>query len=222
MDIQAQPSFIPKKPLSGPSVHSGSAAFGMFFLLIAVLLFIASVFAAGGSFVYTKYLRSAITSKSDALAKAEEAFDPTTIQDLQRLDARINNASALMQKHVTTVAIFNLLSQQTLESVQLTGFTYSFQANGVAQVSLAGVASNFATVALQSDQYGASEMLDGVVFSSVVVGSAGTISFNVNADLKPDLVSYAKNLSNPAIPAAPASEPASTVPATPTPVLPTP
>jgi len=221
MDTSAQPSFIPKKPLSGPSVRSGSAAFGMFFLLIAILLFLASVFAAGGSFVYTKYLQGAITSKSDALAKAEEAFDPSTIQDLQRLDARINNASALLQKHVTTVSIFNLLSQQTLESVQLTGFTYSLQANGVAQISLAGVASNFATVALQSDQYGASEMLDGVVFSSVVVGAAGTISFNVNADLVPNLVSYAKNLGNPLVPTAPAPVPAPTTP-TPNPVLPTP
>lgn len=209
MDNPLQPSFIPKKPLGGPSVRSGGAAFGMFFVLVATLIFVASIFAAGGAFVFKGFLQSSIASKADTLQKAEAAFDPSTIQDLVRLDSRINNAESLLQKHVTALSIFNFFSQQTLQNVQFTGFTYELQENGVAQVSLTGVADGFATVALQSDQLGASKTLKNVVFSSIVVNATGRVGFNVKADLDPSLLSYAKNL-NAAPTSAPSPMPAGT------------
>ncbi len=200
MDNPLQPSFIPKKPLSGPSVRSSGAAFGMFFVLVATLIFVASLFAAGGAFVFKGFLHSSIASKSDTLQKAEAAFDPSTIQDLVRLDARINNAESLLQKHITALSIFNFFAQQTLQNVQFTGFTYELQENGSAQVSLTGISDGFATVALQSDQFGASKVLKNVVFSNIVVNATGRIGFNVKADLDPSLLSYAKNLTAAPVP----------------------
>src|SRR4051812_35816651 len=118
MDTQVQPSFIPKKPLTGPTSRRGSAAMGTFMFLIALLIFIASLVSAGGAFAYQGFLKTSITQKSDTLQKAEAAFDPATIKDLVRLDSRINNSEALLQKHISSLAIFNFLSQQTLENVQ--------------------------------------------------------------------------------------------------------
>lgn len=195
MDNPLQPTFIPKKPLSGTTARSsGGGVFGVFLVLIAALIFVASLLAAGGAFVYKGFLNSSIKNKSETLQKAEAAFDPSTIQDLVRLDMRINNAVTLLQKHITVLSIFKFYAQQTLNNVQFTGFTYELQETGAAQVSLTGIADGFSTVALQSDQFNASKMLKNVVFSNILVNSAGRIGFNVKADLDPSLLSYATNL----------------------------
>ncbi len=194
MDTQVQPSFIPKKPLTGSNMHASGAAFGMFFVLVSILFFIASLCAAGGAFVFKNILQSSIVTKSDTLQKAEAAFDPSTIQDLVRLDSRINNTEALLQKHSTVISVFNFLAQQTLQNVQFTSFSYDLQNTGAASISLNGVADGFATVALQSDQLGASKLLKNVVFSGIVVNGAGQVTFSVRADVDPSLLSYAKNL----------------------------
>ncbi len=185
-----QSSFIPKKPLTGAIARNGSAAFGNFFLFIAILLFIASLVAAGGVFAYQSFLNTAISSKSDSLTKAEAAFDPSTIQDLERLDSRMNNGENLLQRHTAPSALFDLLSIQTLQNVQFTSFDYELQDDGSAQVTLAGDADSFATVALQSDQFNASQSLKNVVFSGITVAANGSVAFTVKADVNPSLLSY--------------------------------
>lgn len=176
----------------------------MFFVLVSALFFVASLFAAGGAFLYQRYLLTSIASKSDTLQKAENAFDPSTIQDLVRLDSRMNNAETLLQKHVTTLEIFDFLSQQTLQNVQFTSFAYTLGQGGGAQINMSGVADGFATVALQSDQFGAaSKLLKNVVFSGIAVDSNGHVAFDVKADIDPSILSYAKNLDSVSAPIPP-------------------
>ncbi len=196
MDTQIQPSFIPKKPLNTPTMRKGGTAMGMFVFLICMLVFIAAIVSAGGAFVYQGFLKSSITQKTDTLQKAEAAFDPSAIQDLVRLDSRINNAEALLQKHISSLAIFNFLAGQTLQNVQFTTFTYELQTNNSALVTLGGIADGFSTVALQSDQLGASKILKDVVFSGIVVNPTGKVSFNVKASIDSSLINYAKSLAS--------------------------
>jgi hypothetical protein len=194
MDTQVQSSFIPKKSLAGTAARRSGAAMGTFIILIAVLIFIASLVSAGGAFAYQGYLQNSISQKAQTLQTAESAFDPATIQDLTRLDSRINNAEDLLQKHLSMLAIFNFLSQQTLTNVQFTGFTFEEQTDGTANLTLTGLADGFSTVALQSDQFGASKMLKDVVFSNILVNTNSKVGFNVKATVDPSLVNYAKNL----------------------------
>lgn len=189
------PSFIPKKPLvSGARLGGGSAALGMFIFFVSLMIFIASIVAAGAAFAYQGYLRSSLAQKSDTLQKDEAAFDPTTIKDLIRLDARMNNAEALLQAHVTAYPVFDLLSQQTLQKVQFTKFNYSIGTDGTAAIALTGIADSFTTVALQSDQFNASTMLKNVVFSGITINPDKTVTFDIKATLNPDLISYTKSL----------------------------
>ena len=201
MDSQVSPSFIPKKPLNTPATRKGGGAMGMFIFLISALIFVASLVSAGGAFVYRGFLKSSLAQKQDTLQKAEAAFDPSAIQDLVRLDSRINNAEALLQKHVSTLAIFNLLATQTLQNVQFTNFTYELQSNKSANVTLSGVADGFSTVALQSDQLGASKIFKDVVFSGIVVNPTGKVAFSVKASVDAPLLNYAKSLTATAGPA---------------------
>ncbi len=195
MDPQVSTSFIPKKSFAEARRVGGSGLFGNFISLGALFVFIFSLVAAGGTFAYTGFLKSSITQKTEQLNKSQAAFDPVVIQELLRLDERIINARTLMQKHIAPSAIFNFLGTQTLESVQFNSFDYTFQSDGSASVSLSGTAASFSAVALQSDQFGGSKALKGVVFSGIAVDQRGRVSFSVKQTIDSALINYAKNIS---------------------------
>ncbi len=219
MDTPIQPSFIPRKPLSTSGSHTSGNWLGVLLVLVATLIFIASIVAAGGAFVYQKYINNAIATKSDMLKQTEAAFDPATIQELVRDDRRIINAQALLQKHTTALGVFNLLSQDTQQTIQYNSLTYDISDLGVAHISVTGVADSFATVALQSDKLGSEKYLKDVSFSGITASADGSISFTVKATVDPTLISYSKNLST--IPEqAPTPIPQSTTTAPIAPVIP--
>lgn len=192
MDPQVPASFIPKKPLTAGASARGNL--GGIFALLALLIFIASVVAAGGTFLYTQYLTTAIASKDDSLKRAEAAYDPGVIQDLTRLDARITEAKTLMDKHVALTSLFNFISGLTLESVQFTSFSYETAQDGSVSIDMKGLAKDFSAVALQSDQFGSNRALKNVVFSGIAVGSQGTVTFEVTATVDPSVLSYRKSI----------------------------
>ena len=194
MDPQAQTSFIPKKPLDTGMRRGGGGTYGLFFL-IALLIFIASLIAAGGAFLYQQYLQQELASKMDSLKKTEDAYDPAVIQDLLRLDDRINNAEMLLNKHVAISSIFAFIGTQTLKNVYFTTFNYQLNPDGSANISLNGVADSFATVALQSDQMGSAKLLKNVVFSGIGGSQGGTIAFSLAATVDASVINYRNVLS---------------------------
>lgn len=193
MDPQVQASFIPKKPLT-PERGGRGGAYGLIFL-VALLIFITSIVAAGAAFAYTGYLNASLSSKKASLQKYQDAYDLSTIQTLVRFDSRINQARSILAKHVAPSAIFFFLSQQTLAKVQLSEFTYEIGTDGTPKISMTGLADSFSTVALQSDQFGASKALKNVIFSNIDINTTGQVAFQVTADVDPALVLYSKNLS---------------------------
>lgn len=191
MDPNVQGSFIPKQALSAQARGGGM---GLFFL-VAVLVFVMSVISAGAAFGYTGVLNKQIADKNVSLQRDEGAFDAATIQDLLRTDTRLTQAKLLLQKHISASAVFYLLSSITLEKVQFLSMNFALAQDGSAALSLSGVADSFSTVALQSDQFGASKVLRDVIFSGISVGDSGKVSFTVNATVDPDVLLYSRNLS---------------------------
>ena len=192
MDPQATTSFIPKKPLVGES-RRGST-FGLL-MLACILIFIMSLVAAGATFIYEQYLNSAITSKSKSLTAYQNAFDKGIIQDLVRTDSLINQSKTLLATHVAPSAIFDLLSSQTLEKVQFSKFEYSVGDSGVAVIHLDGSADSFSTIALQSDQFGASKVLKDTIFSNINISAeTGRVTFSISAGVDPSLTLFSRTV----------------------------
>ena len=189
MDPQVSTSFIPKEALTAERARTGGV--GLLFL-ITMLLFVLSLIAAGGVFAYTQILEKKLEDQKVSLNTQKGAFDPVTIQDLLRLDSRIEQAKLLLNKHVAPSAVFGFLSQNTLVNVQLTGFDYTLNADGTATMQLEGTADSFSTIALQSDALGKSLFLKDVIFSGITVQSNNRISFTVRAIATPTLLSYSK------------------------------
>jgi hypothetical protein len=188
MDPAVPTSFIPKKPL----VESGGRGGGGLFMLLAVLLFVASLVAAAGAFGYGQYLGSSIDSKKSSLSKAEGAFDIRSIQDLERLDSRLGQAQDLLQNHIAPSAVFTFLSSATLERVQFTSFSVDVAKDGSAKIVMDGTADSFSTLALQSDEFSAAKVLRDVIFSGITTDATGHVVFSVSANVDPSLLSYAK------------------------------
>ncbi len=205
MEPIAPTSFIPKRPIE---VASGSGT--SIFFLISLLLFVLSLVAAGSAFAYKEFLKASIESKKTSLVRSEGAYDLPAIQDLIRIDSRMAQSKVLLQRHTAPSAVFDILSQLTLSQVQLNSFEYTAQSNGSAQIRLSGTGDNFSTVALQSDQFGASRVLRDIVFSGVNIDQQGDVYFSVVATVDPATISYAKNLGSYSVLPAPTSAQPST------------
>jgi hypothetical protein len=192
MDPSVSSSFIPKKPLTEVRGSRGGA-FGLV-LLLAVFIFVGSLFAAGGAFLYGRFLTGSLEDKKDSLQTAQGAYDPGVIEELIRLDSRIIQGRTVLGKHVAPSSIFTFLANQTLEKVRFNNFSYQLKEDGSASIQLRGETSNFSTVALQSDQFGASKMLKDVIFSNIGVGETGGVSFAVDATIEAPNIFYSKHL----------------------------
>lgn len=191
MDPQVQGSFIPKASLAATA--SRNAGPGLF-LLIGVLVFIASLFAAGGVFAYGQLLDRSLVDKDAQLKTAEGAFDALAIQDLVRMDKRLTQAELLLQKHVAPSALLLFLGTITLERVQFTSMDFTLEQDGSGRLALAGSADSFSGVALQSDQFSAAKVFRDVIFSDITVNEVGRVTFSVNATVDPVLLLYSRNL----------------------------
>jgi len=189
MDPQVSTSFIPKQALNAEKARTGGVGL---FLLISILIFVLSIIAAGAAFAYTGLLNQRLAGQKASLDLQKGAFDPATIQDLLRLDSRLQQSRALLTKHVAPSAIFNFLAQNTLVNVQFTSFDYALNTDGSANLQLNGTADSFSTIALQSDALGKSSVLKDVIFSGINIGADNRVSFNVSAVVDPSLLSYAK------------------------------
>ena len=190
MDPQAPASFIPKRPF----VEGSRVGTLGLFTLIGMLIFAASMLAAGGAFAYGQILKGSIARQDASLKLAEGAFDQSTIKDLMRLDSRLTEAQKFLGKHVAPSGIFTLLANLTLTQVQLTSFSYALESVGSAKITLSGIADSFSTLALQSDQMSASKLLKDIIFSGITTNSAGRVVFSVSATVDPSVISYNKNL----------------------------
>ncbi|HEV7449023.1 MAG TPA: hypothetical protein VGP13_00580 [Candidatus Paceibacterota bacterium] len=190
MDPSVPTSFIPKKPLVGEARTGGGM--GGLLNLLAILVFVVSLLAAGGAFAYGQYLNGAIADKDASLKKAEGAFDTRSIQDLQRLDSRLTEAETLLANHVAPSGIFTFLSATTLERVQFTSLGLDVAGDGSAKLTMNGIADSFSTLALQSDEFSTAKVLKDVIFSGITTDATGHVVFSVSANVDPTVISYAK------------------------------
>ena len=88
-----QTSFIPKKPITESRV-SGSGV--SLFLLLSIILFITAITLALGVWLWQKSLVSQIEKDKVALEAARKSYEEDTINNLVRLNDRIEESKTLL------------------------------------------------------------------------------------------------------------------------------
>ena len=197
MEPKFQTSFIPKEALTAATTGRRPRGTASLITVAAVVLFLGSLVAALGIFLYGLFLERSIESKNASLARAKEEFEPALITELTRLDGRINAAQEILQKHVAVSEIFSLLSSYTLESVRFDNFNYQNDSAGKITLSMKGQAKSFGSLANQSDVFAKVPFLKNQIFGSPNLDAAGKVLFDFSATVDPALVSYPAALQTP-------------------------
>ncbi|PIT91030.1 hypothetical protein COU17_02550 [Candidatus Kaiserbacteria bacterium CG10_big_fil_rev_8_21_14_0_10_49_17] len=196
MEPKFKTSFIPKQPISStPSVgrkRKGGAL--SIFTLIAFILIIATIALAIGIFLYQQIITASIASKSETLDRAREAFEPALIQELIRLDERIDSAQEILNQHISPSAFFDLLERLTLTNVRFTSLSLTRIGEDRIGIEMEGQARSFNSVALQADVFGRDHAIKDPIFSDLNLDQSGNVVFTFTAFLDPTSVRFAENL----------------------------
>ena len=146
--------------------------------LVAGILVVLAIVGAIALYFFERYTEAAISSKQQSLTVSREAFEPATIQELARLDTRINSSKELLAGHIAVSNLFNELEKLTLSSVRYSDFEYSVAAPGHVVLTMKGEAASFNAIALQSETFAKSAIITDPIFSNVTVGKNGNITFD--------------------------------------------
>jgi hypothetical protein len=181
----AETSFIPKKTIPKTAEKGGTISF---FLLISVIIFITSIAILGGTFLYKGFLVKGLEESASILEKEKGGFKPALIEELTRLDARIESTKIVLNKHLNLPALFEFLEENTLKSIQFETFDYIFKSEDSITINTKGIARNYASVALQSDIFGDSKYIQNPIFSKLNVNRQGSVTFNFTASIDSRLI----------------------------------
>lgn len=190
MDPKFASSFIPKRSLEKVAKGArGSRAIGIV-PLVSLIIFLGAIALSVGVFLYEQFLVQNINRKERDLTSAREVLRSPLIDELVRLDARIEAAKAVLGNHLVLTAFFDLLGQKTLSNVRFTNFSYERKDDGTIGVSMNGSARSFNAVAVQSEVFGDDRLIKNPLFSNLNVDQNGNVVFTFTASIDPRLLSY--------------------------------
>ncbi len=189
---QPQQSFVPKKPITSQKKTKKTS--GGLFLGISLIVFILLSGSTASVYFYKIYLEKKVENQRVSLERAKEAFEPSLIIELKKLDARIKSVENILNSHVAFSELFGLLEVETLKTIRFNNFNYSIENNNEIEIHLSGEAKSYSSVALQSDIFGESKFIKNPVFSGLSLNDEGSIFFNISARVDPQLVLYNKSL----------------------------
>lgn len=185
-------SFIPKKS-STIQRPTSSARIGLFFL-IAVIAFVLALASTIGVFLYGGITKRNIESKAASLERAGEAFEISLIEELSRLDNRIESSKQILGDHTVMTTLFNALGDSTLKSVKFDTFDLSSNEKGEVKMILSGVARDYASVVLQSEVLAESKFFRNIVFSNLGLDINGDVTFDIETTVDDSLISFEDNI----------------------------
>jgi len=185
-------SFIPKKT-STVRKPTRAARVGLFFL-IAVIAFILALASAIGVFLYGGITKRNIESKAASLERAKEAFEISLIEELSRLDNRIESSKQILGSHTVMTTLFNALGDSTLKSVKFDTFSLASNEKGEVKMMLSGIARDYASIVLQSEVLAESKFFKNIVFSNLGLDLNGDVTFDIETTVDNSLISFEDNI----------------------------
>ncbi len=196
METGIKSSFIPTTPLAPAPLQRRTGGGAGFLLILGLVIFVASVTLAVGVFLYAQYLDNAVNSKLDQLERAKDAFEPSLINELTRLDDRMREGDKVLASHLAPTALFLLLEKLTLQTVSFSSFSFDASDAANINVSMNGLAASVNSVALQADLLSQTGFITNPLFSNINREAAG-IKFDFTATIDTASLQYRTLLAPP-------------------------
>jgi hypothetical protein len=192
MEIGVPNSFIPHDattPNNEPRRYDSGGGLSDLIALVALVLFFASGALAAGTFLYQQYLNGESASKQAQIQQAQAAFNPALIQQLTRLDERMNSASTILGAHIAPSAFFGALNATTLTTVSFQNLQFDGTDPHSMTLKMNGVARDVNSIALQADLFSKGGVITDPIFSGIDQQADG-VHFNVTATVNPAALDY--------------------------------
>ncbi len=190
MESGIQSSFIPHDAGQPQQVRrKGAGGIGDLFLILGIVALAASAALGAAVFLYMQYLQSTVNSDIAQLKKAEQEFQPALVQQLTRLDDRMNAAQTLLTSHLAPSALFDVLNQVTLQTISYSTLDLEVTDATHLKVKMAGIAQSVNSIALQNDLMSQSGIFTSPIFSGIDRQKDG-VHFNVTALINPAGLSF--------------------------------
>jgi len=193
MDPQFKSTFIPKEPLTASASYMPRRTGMNLFSLLALVVFLSVLLLGVGLFLYEKSLTSNIDDLNGRIKKAKDSLELGEIGEYKRLDKRIEIAKEVVGKHLAVSNFFDLLEENTSQSVAFDRLLMEFE-NSKMAVTLEGLAGSFSSVAFQSDVIAKNRFFKVPVFSDFDLDESGNVTFKLTADLDPALISFERKV----------------------------
>lgn len=193
MEPGTQASFIPQDAAAPTATLKIRASGGLsdLLILIAIVMFVASLALAGAVFLYEEYLKTSAASKIEQLQRAKEAFEPSLIQELTRLDDRMQVAEQVLGAHIAPTAFFQTLEQATLATIAFESLDMQAADQQRISVKMSGVAESVNSIALQADLFSKNGVITSPIFSDINRQADG-VHFNLTALINPRSINYVR------------------------------
>jgi hypothetical protein len=198
MENEFKTSFIPKQAIVQSPVETKRPI--SLISTICFIILLLSVLLAGGTYGYEKLLAAEIARPCPdpsqtvsqgcglkaSLDKERKALDEGLLTEFKRLAAKLNLASVLIEKHLTVLPVFDLLSKITLETVRYTSVDYN---NGT--LNIVGTARSYEDIAVQSHVFDEERLIKSFIFSDLNLDGQGNVIFKLVVNLDPRVLKYA-------------------------------
>ncbi len=192
METGIKSSFIPRDAaVPAASRVARGPGFADLLILIAIVLLVASVALAIGVFLYVQFLQTSSSSKLEQLERAKQAFEPSLIQELTRLDDRMRAADQVLSDHLAPSVFFHLLEGLTLQTVAFSNLDFQAVDPQNMRVKMRGVAQSVNSIALQADYLSKSGAITSPIFSNIDREPSG-VNFDLSAIINPVALRYAQ------------------------------
>jgi len=182
-------SFVPHSASSASrrSHTDFTGAFGFFAYIILGVVFALAL----GVFFYGRILSASQSTKDAALAQAEAAINPTTVEGFVRLRDRLASGSTLLAGHTAFSGFFSSLGTLMPTTVRFSSLHLSLNDKGEAKFEGSGVAKSFNALAAASMAFAQDGRIKDAIFSNIVVNPKDTsVSFVLAATLDKKIVAF--------------------------------
>ncbi len=193
MDPRVQTSFIPKKPLNSGGVPVQRPI--NLFLVIAGVIFIASLSLTGFAFFYNKQLVAKKAELDAELVRRQKELRPNDVAYLKKLDQRLAMAAEVIAKHVAFSNVFMFLEEAASQNVRFSKMSI-VSSPTESKLTLSGVARAINTVAYQSDIFRGEKASINPIFKGLKLNDKGVFTFSVDMSVDPKLVLYSSNFAD--------------------------
>lgn len=180
-------SFIPKKS-SKTNYKTIYKEAGLGLLMKAsVFLFILSVAGFGASYFYKEATTREINELSVSLKRAKSAFDPSLINEMERLMGSISFTKELLQNHIHPSSIFDVLESITHEKISFSSFAFNYEENDL-KIGLTGSAQSYRVLAEQAMIFENSDVVKDFSFSGFLLDENSNLSFSLDLTLDSNIL----------------------------------